>query len=196
MKNTLLIFLVLISVNIYSQQQSNTEHFTVRVREVMGDLNRDGLQDKVILTMDTVNAQQPLKLQIFLLQSNRKLRLEFSSKDVFNPQYPNGKYGGDQVPSILIENGNLILYCEIKDVKEYYTFLYQNGKFELIQIKKIVWDGKDTTTETRFDLVKGEKTEVSQLLGSEKAKKKKPAKIALKALPTLQNFRSPENQFE
>ena len=119
MKNTLLIFLVLISVNIYSQQQGNTEHFTVRVREVMGDLNRDGLQDKVILTMDTVNAQQPLKLQIFLLQSNRKLRLEFSSKDVFNPQYPNGKYGGDQVPSILIENGNLILYCEIKDVKEY-----------------------------------------------------------------------------
>lgn len=196
MKNILLIFLVLISVNIYSQQQSNTEHFTVRVREVMGDLNRDGLQDKVILTMDTVNAQQPLKLQIFLLQSNRKLRLEFSSKDVFNPQYPNGKYGGDQVPSILIENGNLILYCEIKDVKEYYTFLYQNGKFELIQIKKIVWDGKETTTETKFDLVKGEKTEVSQLLGSEKAKKKKPTKIALKALPTLQNFRSPENQFE
>ncbi|VXB48652.1 MULTISPECIES: hypothetical protein [Chryseobacterium] len=196
MKNTLLIFLVLISVNIYSQQQSNTEHFTVRVREVMGDLNRDGLQDKVILTMDTVNAQQPLKLQIFLLQPNRKLRLEFSSKDVFNPQYPNGKYGGDQVPSILIENGNLTLYCEIKDVKEYYTFLYQNGKFELIQIKKIVWDGKETTTETKFDLVKGEKTEVSQLLGSEKIKKKKPTKIALKALPTLQNFRSPENQFE
>ncbi|WP_175621914.1 hypothetical protein [Chryseobacterium schmidteae] len=196
MKNTLLIFFVFTSLNIYSQQKNNTEHFTVRVREVMGDLNRDGLQDKVILTMDTVNAQQPLKLQIFLLQPNRKLRLEFSSKDVFNPQYPNGKYGGDQVPSILIENGNLILYCEVKDIKEYYTFRYQNGKFELIQISKIVWDGKDTTTETKFDLVKGEKTEVSQLLGSEKKKKKKPTKIALKALPTLQNFRSPENQFE
>lgn len=196
MKNTLLIFFVFSSLNIYSQQKNNTEHFTVRVREEMGDLNRDGLQDKVILTMDTVDVQQPLKLQVFLLQSNRKLRLEFSSKEVFNPQYPNGKYGGDQVPSILIENGNLILYCEIKDVKEYYTFRYQNGKFELIQISKIVWDGKDTTTETKFDLVKGEKTEVSQLLGSEKKKKKKPTKIALKALPTLQNFRDPENQLE
>lgn len=196
MKNTLLIFLVFTSLNIYAQQKNNTEHFTVRVREEMGDLNRDGLQDKVILTMDTVDVQQPLKLQIFLLQSNRKLRLEFSSKEVFNPQYPNGKYGGDQVPSILIENGNLILYCEIKDVKEYYTFRYQNGKFELIQISKIVWDGKDTTTETKFDLVKEEKTEVSQLLGSEKKKKKKPTKIALKALPTLQNFRDPENQWQ
>ncbi|WP_265427822.1 hypothetical protein [Chryseobacterium sp. YIM B08800] len=196
MKNTLLIFLVFASINIYSQQQNNAEHFTVRVKEVMGDLNRDGLQDKVVLIMDTVNTQQPLKLQIFLLQPNRKLRLEFSSKDVFNPQYPNGKYGGDQVPNILIENGNLILYCEIKDVKEYYTFRYQNGKFELIQVSKIVWDGKDTTTETKFDLVKGEKTEASQLLGSEKKKKKKPTKIALKALPTLQNFRSPENQLE
>ncbi|MBW3523653.1 MULTISPECIES: hypothetical protein [unclassified Chryseobacterium] len=196
MKNTLLIFFFFSSLNIYSQQKNNTEHFTVRVREEMGDLNRDGLQDKVILTMDTVDVQQPLKLQVFLLQSNRKLRLEFSSKEVFNPQYPNGKYGGDQVPSILIENGNLILYCEIKDVKEYYTFRYQNGKFELIQISKIVWDGKDTTTETKFDLVKGEKTEVSQLLGSEKKKKKKPTKIALKALPTLQNFRDPENQLE
>lgn len=196
MKNTLLIFLVFASINIYSQQQNNAEHFTVRVKEAMGDLNRDGLQDKVVLTMDTVNTQQPLKLQIFLLQPNRKLRLEFSSKDVFNPQYPNGKYGGDQVPSILIENGNLILYCEIKDVKEYFTFRYQNGKFELIQVSKIIWDGKDTTTETKFDLVKGEKTEASQLLGSEKKKKKKPTKIALKALPTLQNFRNTENQLE
>ncbi|WP_115950154.1 hypothetical protein [Chryseobacterium piscium] len=196
MKNTLLLFLIFTSMNIYSQQQKTIEHFTVRVREEVGDLNRDGLQDKVILTMDTVDAQRPLKLQIFLLQSNRKLRLEFSSKDVFNPQYPNGKYGGDQIPSISIENGNLILYSEIQDVKQYYTFRYQNGKFELIQITKIIWDGKDTTTETKFDLIKGEKTEVSKLLGSEKTKKKKPTKIALKALPTLQNFRNPENQLE
>jgi hypothetical protein len=183
-------------MNIYSQQQKTIEHFTVRVREEVGDLNRDGLQDKVILTMDTVDAQRPLKLQIFLLQSNRKLRLEFSSKDVFNPQYPNGKYGGDQIPSISIENGNLILYSEIQDVKQYYTFCYQNGKFELIHITKIIWDGKDTTIETKFDLIKGEKTEVNKLLGSEKTKKKKPTKIALKALPTLQNFRNPENQLE
>lgn len=196
MKNKLLIFLVLASMNMYAQQQKNIEHFTVRVREEVGDLNKDGLQDKVILTMDTVDAQQPLKLQIFLLQSNRKLRLEFSSKEVFNPQYPNGKYGGDQIPSIFIEDGNLILYSEINDVKQYYTFRYQNKNFELIKISKIVWDGKDTTTETQFDLVKGEKTENSKLLGSEKTKKKKPTKIALKALPTLQNFRNPEHQFD
>lgn len=195
MKNKLLIFLVLASMNMYAQQQKNIEHFTVRVREEVGDLNKDGLQDKVILTMDTVDAQQPLKLQIFLLQSNRKLRLEFSSKEVFNPQYPDGKYGGDQIPSIFIEDSNLILYSEISDVKQYYTFRYQNKNFELIKISKIVWDGKDTTTETQFDLVKGEKTENSKLLGSEKTKKKKPTKIALKALPTLQNFRNPEHQF-
>ncbi len=196
MKNKLLIFLVLASMNMYAQQHKNIEHFTVRVREEVGDLNKDGLQDKVILTMDTVDAQQPLKLQIFLLQSNRKLRLEFSSKEVFNPQYPNGKYGGDQIPSIFIEDGNLILYSEINDVKKYYTFRYQNKNFELIKISKIVWDGKDKTTETQFDLVKGEKTENSKLLGSEKTKKKKPTKIALKALPTLQNFRNPEHQFD
>lgn len=196
MKNKLLIFLVLASMNMYAQQQKNIEHFTVRVREEVGDLNKDGLQDKIILTMDTVDAQQPLKLQIFLLQSNRKLRLEFSSKEVFNPQYPNGKYGGDQIPSIFIEDGNLILYSEINDVKQYYTFRYQNKNFELIKISKIIWDGKDTTTETQFDLVKGEKTENSKPLGSEKTKKKKPTKIALKTLPTLQNFRNPEHQFD
>lgn len=196
MKNKLLIFLVLASMNMYAQQQKNIEHFTVRVREEVGDLNKDGLQDKVILTMDTVDAQQPLKLQIFLLQSNRKLRLEFSSKEVFNPQYPDGKYGGDQIPSIFIEDGNLILYSEINDVKQYYTFRYQNKNFELIKISKIIWDGKDTTTETQFDLVKGEKTENSKLLGSEKTKKKKPTKIALTTLPTLQNFRNPEHQFD
>ncbi|MFL9832601.1 hypothetical protein [Chryseobacterium terrae] len=196
MKKTSLIFLMFISMNIYSQQQKNNEHFTVRVKEEVGDLNRDGLQDKVILTMDTVNIQKPLKLQIFLLQSNRKLKLEFFSKDVFNPQYPNGKYGGNQIPGISIQNGNLILYTEIKDVKEYYTFRYQNGKFELINVSKIIWDGKETTTEVKFDLVKGEKTEINKLLGSKKDKKKKPTKIILKTLPTLENFRNPENQLE
>ncbi|MGO4708684.1 hypothetical protein AB4Y90_06105 [Chryseobacterium sp. 2TAF14] len=196
MRKTLLVFLGFISMNMYSQQQKNNEHFTVRVKEKMGDLNRDGLQDKVILTMDTVDVQRPLKLQVFLLQPNRKLRLEFSSKEVFNPQYPDGKYGGDQIPDISIENGNLILTTEIKDAKKSHTFRYQNGKFELIKISEINWDGKDITTETKFDLVKGEKTETSKSLGSEKAKKKKPTKIAIKTLPTLQNFKNPENQFE
>lgn len=193
MKNIVLISSLLAGIFIYSQQK---QHPFVQVREELGDLNKDGLKDKVTVSMDTVDVEQPLKLEIFFLQPNKKFKLIVSSTEIMNPQYPKGKYGGDQVPDVFIEDGYFILYYEIKDVKNQYKFLFNNGKFELINLSKIRWDGKNTTTETEFDLIKGTRTEISQLLGSDKIIKKSEKKIILKPLPTIQTLRKFDHQLE
>lgn len=193
MKNIVLISSLLAGIFTYSQQK---QHPFVQVREEFGDLNKDGLQDKVTVSMDTVNAEQPLKLEIFFLQPNKKFKLIVSSTEIMNPQYPKGKYGGDQVPDVFIEDGYFILYSEIKDIKNQYKFLFNNGKFELINLSKVRWDGKNTTTETEFDLLKGTRTEISQLLGSDKIIKKSEKKISMKPLPTIETLRKFDHQLE
>lgn len=193
MKNIVLIVSVLAGILTYSQQK---QHPFVQVREEFGDLNKDGLMDKVTVSMDTVDAEQPLKLEIFFLQPNKKFKLIISSTEIMNPQYPNGKYGGDQVPDVFIEDGYFILYSEIKDVKNQYKFLFNNGKFELMNLSKVRWDGKNTTTETEFDLLKGTRIEISQLLGSDKIIKKSEKKINIQPLPTIQTLRKFDHQLE
>ncbi|MET3535705.1 hypothetical protein [Chryseobacterium limigenitum] len=195
MKNIVLIISVLAGILTYSQQKEIQHHF-VQVREELGDLNKDGLKDKVTISMDTIDAEQPLKLEIFFQQPNKKFKLIVSSTEIMNPQYPNGKYGGDQVPDVFIEDGYFILYSEIKDVKNQHKFLFNNGKFELINLAKVSWDGKNTTTETEFDLIKGTRTEIAQLLGSDKTIKKNERKINIKPLPTIQTLRKFDNQLE
>ncbi|MFP3590331.1 hypothetical protein [Chryseobacterium sp. SIMBA_038] len=193
MKNIVLISSFLAGILTYSQEK---QHSFVQVREEFGDLNKDGLKDKVTVSMDNIDAEQPLKLEIFFLQPNKKFKLIVSSTEIMNPQYPNGKYGGDQVPDVFIEDGYFILYSEIKDVKNQYKFLFNNGKFELINLSKVRWDGKNTTTETEFNLLKGTRIEISQLLGSDKIIKKSEKKINIKPLPTIQTLRKFDNQLE
>ncbi|MCX8523109.1 hypothetical protein OF897_04130 [Chryseobacterium formosus] len=188
MKKIIFLFTIFATLPLFSQANENTNHFKM-VRDAVGDLNKDGLQDKVILSMNTKDATQPLKLQIFFLGQDRKFKSAFSSTEVFDPQYPNGKYGGNQVPDIHIENNNLIIYKEIGDVKEQQTFRFNKGKFELIAISKVKWDGKETTIDTKIDLLTGTVIEITQILGSKKAKKNQK-KITVNALPTLENIRS------
>lgn len=192
MKKILFLLSVLTAIPIFSQENKN--HYKM-VKDAMGDLNKDGLQDKVLLSMDINNTVQPLRLQIFFLGSDRKFKSVFSSTEVFDPQYPDGKYGGNQVPDIRIENNNLIIYKEIGDVKLQQTFRFNKGKFELILVSLIRWDGKETTTDKTIDLLNGTVTEITQILGSKKAKKNQK-KITVNTLPTLDNIKSFNQEFE
>jgi len=112
MKKFLLIFLILLQINAFSQQKEIADHFTLQIREEEGDLNKDGLTDKVIISMDTIDATQPLRLQVYFKQPDHKFKLIISTTDLLDPQYPNGKYGGNQIPDIFIEDGYLILNSE------------------------------------------------------------------------------------
>lgn len=196
MKNIVLIVFIFTGMITYSQQKEKQNHFTVLVREAEGDLNKDGLMDKVTVSMDTVDASQPLKLEIFFLQPDHQFKIIISSADILDSQYPNGKYGGNQIPDVSIEDGYFILYSEIKNVHNQYKFLFRNGKFELVKLSKVSWDGKNTTTETEFDFIKGKRTEIAHALGSEKPITKDEQKISIKPLPDLQNLKTFENRLK
>ena len=190
MKKIFSLLFVLIQITIYAQAQEVKDNFNVIIRTEEGDLNNDGLVDKVFIKMDTIDNTQPLKLEIYFLQKNGKYKLNIASKNLMEAQYPNGKYGGNQIPDVMIEDGNLTLYSEIGKNHFSHVFKFKNGNFELQKISNVVWNGQNLTTETDFNLLSGQRTEITKALGSEKIVKKTSKKIVVKPLPKIDNFRS------
>lgn len=182
MKNAYLLFILIsIPMNSFAQSINGKDHYTYQIREEIGDLNNDGKIDKISVKMDTVDETRPLRLQIFLSGSNGKLALAVSSTKIIEPQYPvekQGEFNGFQIPSFSIENGILKMWSEIEGGNITYDFKYQNGSFELIHVEKITnnatkgyTDENTTFTETKFDLITGNRTETDEVYGSAKSLK-------------------------
>lgn len=190
-----IICLLLISFFVNAQSPIIKSHFTTLVREANGDLNGDGLADKVVIKMDTADITRPLQLEIFFQHKDSKYKLVTSSKKLLAPQYyKDGKYAGNVIPDVEIENGILTILTERDGNHPQHQFRFQNGNFELIHYFNVIWDGKNTTTETKFDLIKGNYSVESQQLGSEKVTVLKKKKIVVKPLPKLQDVVSFENK--
>lgn len=202
MKNSYLyLILILISVplNLFSQISKDKDTFTYQVREENGDLNNDGKPDKITVKMDTVDETRPLKLQIFLSQPNGKLILAVSSTQIIEPQYPiekKGEFNGCQIPDFFIEKGILRMWSEIKGGNITYDFKYQNGNFELIYVNKLTnnatkgyTDENTIFTEVKFDLVTGIRTETDEISGSAKPIKVRKKTVLMKPLPKIQDFK-------
>ncbi|WP_333853310.1 hypothetical protein [Epilithonimonas sp.] len=175
MKNLLLYTIQIISLitgNLNAQKTSNQDNFSYVAKEEDGDLNNDKKLDKVVVEMDLKDETRPLRLQIFLFQPNNKTKkLVVSSTKIIESQYPknkNGEHNGNTIPDFFIEDGNLQMLTDINDLKSRYTFKFQNGNFELINISRVIWDGKNKTSETEINLIKGTKIEFDQELDSDK----------------------------
>lgn len=190
MKKIIVLFLVLVQTVVFAQQKKAKDNFNVPIRLEKGDLNKDGLTDKTVITMDTIDASVPLKLQIFFQQPNKKFKLAFSSTEVIEPQYVNGIHTKNSIPYFFIERGYLLMNSEKNDVRFEHKFIYKNGSFQLIKISSVVYDGQNSTTETVFDLVSGVKTATTTPLDSTKASNKYTNKIMIRPLPMLQNLKS------
>ena len=80
------------------------------------------------------------------------------------------------------------LYSEIGNNHFSHIFKFKSGYFELQKISNVVWDGQNLTTETDFNLVTGQRTEITKALGSEKIIKKTSKKNQVKPLPKIDNF--------
>lgn len=194
-KQFIIICLMVFSIFTNAQTQTSKSSFTALVREETGDLNDDGLADKVIIKMDTANITRPLQLEIFFKQKDSKYRLVASSTKLLAPQYfKDGKYAGNVLPDVEIENGILTILTERDGNHPQHQFRFQNGNFELIHYFNVIWDGKNTTTETKFDLVSGNYSVESQQLGSDEVTLLEKKKMVLKPLPKLQDFVPFENQ--
>jgi hypothetical protein len=108
MKKLILLILLLICADAFSQSKNKKDTFTFLVTKVLGDLNKDNLEDKVIVTQDTINQNSPYKLQIFFAQPNGEFKLIVTSTKIIVPQYPNGRDGyrtGDGFMDITINKG-------------------------------------------------------------------------------------------
>ena len=65
MKQLILTIFILFQLNSFAQTNTINYNFDHKIREVVGDLNKDNLSDKVIVTQDTLNKNAPYRLQVF-----------------------------------------------------------------------------------------------------------------------------------
>jgi len=189
----------LVQINLSAQKIQNKGKYDYLVREEKGDLNNDGKTDRITVKMDTVNETRPFRVQILLSQPNGKLALAVSSDQMVEPQYPvenQGKFNGYQIPNFFIEKGILSMWSEIESGNITYDFRYQNGNFELINVKKLTnnstkgYTEENTIfTETNFDLVKGIRTETDEIFGSEKPLSTRKKTKLIRPLPKIQDFK-------
>lgn len=193
MKKPFLYFIFFLSLesHFFSQDIKHQDSFTEIVGQEEGDLNQDKIADKIIITANNNLEIRSFKLQIFLSQAkNKKLKEVVSTSKILEPQYDAEKYGmkkNFRIPDVFIENGNLTILTNINELKSRYIFRFSNGNFELTNISRIISDGREITTETEIDLLKGTKVVFDQDFGSTK-KYKLREKFKPKPLPKIQDL--------
>lgn len=187
----ILLFLLIFTTQINAQSSTVKSTCNVQLREEEGDLNNDRINDKIIVSADTIDQRRPIQLQIFLSQPDGKLKRVVSTTQIIEAMYPNGgnQTSEYQIPTFEIEEGLLNMISEIKGGMASYSFKFQKGNFELIHISKVTWDGKNTTTETEYNLRTGNKIDVVKNLGSEKILNKREKKMLLKPLLKIQDLK-------
>jgi hypothetical protein len=198
MKNTFLAILLLIQICVFSQQIKK-DNFNLFITDSQGHLNKDSYLDKVVITEDTISDKLPYKLEIFFGQPKGKFKLIASTTKIIEAQFPNGRKklrSQKKIPDFFVENGNLIIMYDIEKGHSTYTFRFQKGNFELINIEKITMVNQDqgTTVDEKFNLLTGVRFQKIQSYES-KTLIKKLKKIVIKPLPKIQDIKPFKNEF-
>jgi hypothetical protein len=158
--------------------------------EVAGDLNKDGLADKVVVTQDTLNENAPYRLQVFFKEAAGEWKLKATSVKIIEPQYPNGRDGyrtGTGFSDVTIKAGVLSINIELLRGHFEHEFKFQNGRFELIHFSFVSSDGRGVIETIDFNLTTGIRVELLERYDTDKVISNKKTKIIIKPLPTLQN---------
>ena len=197
MKQLILTIFVLIRISSFAQTETTKYNFDHKIMEISGDLNKDNLLDKVIVTQDTLNENAPYNLQIFFKQSNGKFKPIVSSMKIIEPQYPDGRDGyrtGNGFSEISIKNGVLSVNFELLRGHFEHKFRYQNDNFELIGFSEVYSDGLGLLYLTDFNLSTGIRIEKSKRYDSEKVLSNTKKKILIRPLPKLQDVTPMANE--
>lgn len=187
MKKILTPLFCLLTTQIFAQQ-TTTDHFDKIVQTVGGDLNKDGLEDEVIVTQDTLNPERPYKLQIFFLQNDGSKKLIVTTNKAIKAETEASGFNMMFKDGIQITAGVLRIYEQL--LRGNYTdiFRYQNGNFELIGHYDIGADGIGKSYETEFNLSTGIKIEKVVNYENNKVLSNKKTKLLIRPLPKLQDF--------
>lgn len=186
-----LIIIIFLSINSFAES-----NFNYQITKVVGDLNKDGLSDIVIVTQDTINDSFPYKLDILLAKSKGEYKLIVTSIKAILPQFPYGKNSyrdGTRFTSIAIKNGVLSINMELLRGHYEHKFRFQNGYFELIGFTESFSDGQGTATTTDFNLSTGIRIEKSIDYRTDKVISKSKKKILIRPLPKLEDFEPSKN---
>lgn len=197
MKKLILLILLFICVDAFSQTKNTKDTFTFLVTKVIGDLNKDNLEDKVIVTQDTINQKSPYKFQIFFAQPNGEFKLIATSTKIIAPQYPDGRDGyktGDGFSDITVEKGVVSINFELLRGHFEHKFRFQNGNFELIGFSRVSSDGRGTIYITDFNLSTGVRIEKEERYDIDKVISYSKKKILIRPLPKLQDVEPLENE--
>lgn len=189
----LITILLFTSLDLYSQNSHKKYNFDHRIKQDEGEVNGQQLYVRVAVDMDIKADERPMRLQIFVSQpKSNKWNLVVSNTSIIESMYPaekGGKHNGNTIPDFFIEKGILQMVTDINNRKSRYSFKFKNNNFELFNIARVVYDGKNTTSETHIDLLAGTKIEFDQELGSDKILNKKKKSIKFTALPKIQDLK-------
>ena len=196
MRQIILTILFLFQLDSFAQTITKDYNFTHKIMEISGDLNKDSLPDKVIVTQDTLNENAPYKLQIFFKEPSGQSKLIVTSIKIIEPQYPQGRDGyrtGNGFSDVTIKNGILSVNFELLRGHYNHKFRFQNGNFELIGFSEVSSDGHGVMQTTDFNLSTGIRVEKSERYDSDKILSNKKKKILIRPLPRLQDVAPMDN---
>ena len=175
--------------------QNNKTQFSHKILEVSGDLNKDQLADKVVVTQDTIQESAPFRLQIFLAKPDGTDQLSVTTTKLIEPQYPNGRSSftsGSSLADISIKNKVLIVSFDLIRGTFTYKFRLQNDNFELIGYNEAqVNSGQIYYID--FNLSTGIKIEKTGNIGSDKIISNTKRKVLIRPLPKIQDLIPFEN---
>ncbi|GGK59568.1 hypothetical protein ACD591_11510 [Rufibacter glacialis] len=196
MRLLLLTFLLLGQWVAFGQTGLKKPDFSHKVIEAIGDLNKDGLPDKVIVSQDTLQEQAPYRLQIFFKDPKGRYNLIATSTKIIAPQYPDGREGyetGNRFSEVTIKNGVVSVGFELLRGHYVHKFRFQNGNFELIGFSKVASDGRGVMETIDFNLSTGIRIEKAERYDTDQLISTQKKKILIRPLPRLQEVVPMEN---
>lgn len=187
---------LLLQTVLFAQNDTCKDSFDYLIAVVHGNLNKDHLPDKAVVTQDTINKKAPFRLQLFFKEPGGQYRLVESSTQIIEPQYPDGKdgfYTGNSFLKITIRKGVLCIRNELLKGHYEYFFRYQHNRFELIGFSESQSDGRGKMYFTDFNLITGIKIKQTDNYETCKMISRTKTKLLLRPFPALRELVPFEN---
>jgi hypothetical protein len=181
-------FLLIFLLNTTLHSQVKTDYYKTIVYKIYGDLNKDNLDDMVVVKENNTDKHNPYLLEIFFQNKSGSFQNVFSSTKAVMEKFP---YGDERTEVILeglqIKNGVLIFRNQLLKGNFTHKFRYQNGEFELIGY---TFNNASAGYMEHMDynLSTGDKTEKHTAYETDKILKLAKTKNKLSVLPNLKDF--------
>jgi hypothetical protein len=181
-----IICLILITIAKNITAQNPIEKYAI-ISEVKGDLNKDNINDKIVVLKDDTNENATYILQLFFGKPNDKYDLFLSSEKAIPPTYLGASESID-FSEINIKDGILTISFEFSRGGGDYKFRFNNDNFELIGVTNNTADCTGHTFSSNFNLLTGIRIIEKGRVDSDSILSTKKEKILIRPLPQLGKF--------